>query len=295
MPATKPPAFMKSLILFRQIPRWLSVLVVIAAPQVAHAFPPAPHHVIFGMVRDDFGTPMTSSQVQVILETPTGTQLATKLVAFSGPGVNYQLEVPMDSGIAPDPYEPAALQIAARFKMVVVVGTVTNLPIQMTGDFSRLGQPGQQTRIDLTLGADVNGNGIPDAWELAYLAALHSNLTLADLTANSIIGPDGLTLLQEFLAGYYPFDPAESFRLQLIDANHGAPILQFTAITGRSYTVLGSADMQTWTPLPFVIPAEGSNGSTHSYYSAQDVRTLQVQVLQPLSGPEMHYFRLVLQ
>ena len=111
---------MKSSILFRQIPRWLSVLLVIGAPQVAHAFPPAPHHVIFGMVRDDFGTPMTSSQVQVILETPTGTQLATKLVAFSGPGVNYQLEVPMDSGIAPDPYEPAALQIAARFKMVVV-------------------------------------------------------------------------------------------------------------------------------------------------------------------------------
>src|SRR3974390_2244208 len=293
MPVTKPLAVMKSLISFLQIPRWLPLLAILAVPYIACAFPPAPHHVIFGLVRDDFGTPLTSPQVQIILETPTGTQLAAKIAPASAPGVNYQLEVPMDAGITPDPYEPAALQTAARFKMVVVVGLVTNLPIQMTGDFSRLGQPGQQTRIDLTLGTDVNGNGIPDAWELAYLAALHSNLTLADLTANSIIGPDGLTLLQEFLAGYYPFDPAESFRLQLIDTNQGAPILQFTAITGRSYTVLGSPDMQSWTPLPFVIPAEGSSGPTHAYYSAADVRTLQVQVLQPASGPEMHYFRLV--
>jgi len=286
---------MKYPVFFRRAPRWLTVLTLVVAPGIAHAFPPAPHHVIFGLVRDDFGTPLSSPQMLVILETPTGTQLATKIAAVSEPGVNYQLEVPMDSGIAPDPYEPAAMQIAAPFKMVVVVGTLTNLPIQMTGDFSRLGQPGQQTRIDLTLGTDVNGNGIPDAWELAYLAAIHSNLTLAELTANSVLGPDGLTLLQEFLAGYYPFDPADSFRLQLIDANHGSPILQFTAITGRSYTVLGSPDMQSWTPLPFVIPAEGSNGPTHSYYTARDVRALQLQVLQPASGPEMHYFRLVLQ
>lgn len=261
----------------------------------ARAYPPAPHHVIFGLVRDDFGTPMMSRQIQVILETPTGIRIATAISPAEAPGVNYQLEIPMDAGITPDLYEPSALQNAAPFKMVVVIGSVTNLPIQMAGDFSHLGLPGQQTRVDLTLGADVNGNGIPDAWELAYLAALHSNLTLADLSANSVLGPDGLTLLQEFLAGYYPFDPGDSFKLQLVDAHGGAPILQFTAITGRSYTVLGSADMQNWSPLSFVIPAEGTNGPAHSYYIAQAVNTLQVQVLQPGSGPEMHYFRLALQ
>lgn len=278
-------------------PRRLKYLLLggLLMASLARAYPPAPHHLIFGLVRDDFGTPMMSRQVQVILETPTGTQIATTISPAAAPGVNYQLEVPMDAGITPDVYEPSALQNAAPFKMVVVIGSITNLPIQMAGDFSHLGQPGQQTRIDLTLGADVNGNGIPDAWELAYLAALHSNLTLADLTANSILGPDGLTLLQEFLAGYYPFDPADSFKLQLVDANGGAPILQFTAITGRAYTLLGSSDMQNWSPLSFVIPAEGSNGPTHSYYISQAVRTLQIQVLQSAAGPEMHYFRLVLQ
>lgn len=273
----------------------LLLLCALFLTSLARAYPPAPHHLIFGLVRDDFGTPMMSPRVQVILETPTGTQIATTVSPASAPGVNYQLEVPMDAGITPDLYEPSALQNAAPFKMVVVIGAVTNLPIQMAGDFSHLGLPGQQTRIDLTLGADLNGNGIPDAWELAYLAALHSNLTLADLTANTILGPDGLTLLQEFLAGYYPFDPSDSFKLQLVDASGGLPTLQFTVITGRAYTVLGSPDMQNWSPLSFVIPAEGSNGATHDYYIAHSVSTLQVRVLQPASGPEMHYFRLVLQ
>jgi hypothetical protein len=197
----------------------------------------------------------------------------------------------MDSGVTADPYQSTALQTAAQFKMYVVVGSVTNLPIQMVGSFASLGQPAQQTRIDLTIGVDSNGDGIPDSWELAYLAALGSNLPLSSLNANLILSPDGLTLLQEYLAGYYPYDPSATFTLRLVSVNGGSPILEFTAITGRSYSIFGSSDLHTWTPLSFSIPAEGNGGPTHSYYFASDVRTLQVQALQPgsTSRPTLNF------
>ncbi len=259
------------------------------------AYPPAPDHVLYGLVRDDFGTPLLNSQAQVVLETPGGVQVAANLRPGLAPGVNYQLHVPMDSGTTLDLYEPTALIPTAAFKLYVVVGQVTNLPIQMSGNFSSLGQPGKQTRIDLTIGVDSNGDGIPDAWEIAYLAAIGSKLSLANVNANSIVGPDGLTLLQEYVAGYYPFDPADSFVLKLIDINGGSPVLQFTAITGRSYSVMGSNDLVTWLPLPFLIPAEGNTGPTHSVFVAPSVQTIQVQALQPAGGPQIRFFRLMLQ
>jgi hypothetical protein len=260
---------------------WIAVLGSLLLALSARAYPPAPFHVIYGVVRDDYGTPLMSSQVQVVLETPTGVQLATRISSGLAPGVNYRLEVPMDSGITADIYQPTALIIAAQFKIYVVIGQVTNVPVQMTGSFSALGQPARQTRIDLTLGVDSNGDGIPDSWELAYLAALGSNLTLPQLSANRVIGPSGLTVMQEFLAGYYPYDPADTFVLRLVSVSGGSPVLEFTGITGHSYSVLGSSDLRTWIPLSFRLPSEGPNGPQHAFYSASAVGTVQMQALQP--------------
>lgn len=281
---------------FSRFMAWLSCLLVLAfSLGPATAYPPAPDHVIYGLAKDEYGTPLLNSQAQVLLITPSGVQIAGSIVPNLGPGLNFQLNVPMDAGTAPDPYKPGALQTAAQFKMYVVVGLVTNLPIQMTGNFSQLGQPGKQTRIDLTLGFDSNGDGIPDSWELAFLAAIGSSLGLSQINAQSVLTPDGMTLLQQFLAGYYPFDPNDTFKLALIDYNAGSPILEFTAITSRSYTLLGSPDLQQWQPLSFRIPAEGSSGPVHSYYLAPDVRSLQIQAIQPASGPAARFFKLMLQ
>ncbi len=248
------------------------------------AFPPAPHHLIYGTVRDQYGTPLMTDQAQIILVTPTGVQLMTTVVPGLGFEMNYQLEVPMDAGLTADAYEPNALMAGASFTMLVVIGQTTNLPIQMTGNLSQLGQPGQQNRIDLTLGVDANGDGIPDAWELAYLAELGSNLGLGNINANSVIGLRGLTVLQEFLAGYYPYDPLDTLSLQLLSVSRGSALLQFIAMTGRYYSLLGSGDLRSWVPLSFRIPAEGSSGLIHSFYFAPGIQTLQVQTIQPGTG-----------
>ena len=269
--------------------------VALLLPPAVMAFPPAPHHLIYGTVRDEYGTPLMTDQALVILTTPTGVQLATTTVPGLAFDLNFELEVPMDAGLTADPYEPNALMAGASFQMVVVIGQTTNLPIQMVGNFEKLGQPGQQTRIDLTLGVDSNGDGIPDAWELAFLASIGSNLGLGSLSANLRLTGDGLTLLQEFYAGSYPFDPQAPFTLAVVNFNNGVPLFQFTAMTGRYYTLLGSPDLQTWSPLTFQIPAEGPTAVVRQYFFAPSIQTLQIQTIQPATGPTMRFFKMLLQ
>jgi len=267
--------------------------LVLVPPAIA--FPPVPHHVLYGLVRDEYGTPLLNAQATLVLQTPTGVQLTATITPGIALGENFEIKVPMDAGLTPDPYQPTALRSAAPFKIFVVLAQTTNLPIQMTGNYSLLGKPGQRTRVDLTLGVDSNGDGLPDAWELAFLAALGSPLSLSDLHLGMDVAGDGRTLQQEFLLGAYPFNPGQSFLVNLVGFSGGSPLLEFTTMTGRSYTVLGSSDLSHWTTLAFQIPAEGVAGAAHSYYSASDIRVLQVQALQPASGPPLRFFRLMLQ
>jgi len=83
--------------------------------------------------------------------------------------------------------------------------------------------------------------------------------------------------------------------VKLVSLHAGSPLLEFTTMLGRSYTVLGSPDLRNWTALSFQIPAEGSSALMRSYYYAPDIRTLQVQAIQPAAGPQMLFFRLLLQ
>ncbi len=268
---------------------------LLSLPLAALAFPPAPHHLIYGTARDEYGTPLMTSDAEVVLTTPTGVWLTTTVMPGIGFGMNFQLEVPMDAGLTPDPYEANALLPSAPFTMLVVIGETTNLPIQMTAGYLRMGQPAQESRIDLTLGVDSNGDGLPDEWELAYLATIGSSLSLSNLTSGMVVGPNGLTLLQEFLLGTYPFDPQQPFLLSVISPNHGSPVLQFTTMTGRYYTLYGSADLKTWTPINFLMPSDGTGGTAYSYYFAQGIQTVQIQAVQPAGGPTIRFFRMQLQ
>jgi hypothetical protein len=258
------------------------------------AFPPAPHHLVYGSVRDEYGTPLANNNALVILRTPSGITITGSILPGVAPGINYELQVPMDAGISADLYQQSALKTSAPFKIYVVTDQTVSTPIQMAGDYSLLGQPGEKTRLDLTLGVDVNNDGLPDAWEYAFLSTLGLNLTLADLNANMDLANNNRTLRQEFLLGYYPFDPGNALTLTLIDINGGAPLLEFQGMTGRSYTVEGSADLKEWTPLAFQIPGE-VGGKVHSYYYSPGISTVPVQVIQPAAGPAMNFFQLKLQ
>ena len=297
---------MKKLFSFRSVvipedaPRAVIVMALLAMllhlPAV-RAFPPAQDCLIYGVVKDQYGTPLVNSAARVLLVSSNGTQLATSIAPGLAIGINFALSVPMDAGVTPDPYTPNALTAGTPYKLYVVIGSTTNLPIEMTkmaNGYALMGQPAQQTRLDLTLGVDSNGDGIPDAWEKEFLASIGTNIALANLNLSADYAHDGRTLKQEYLLGNYPLNPEDSFNVRLISLEGSAPLLEFTTMLGRSYAAFGSADLKSWTALSFTVPADGQNAAVRSYYYAPDIRTLRVRIIVPSGAPQMQFFKLQL-
>jgi hypothetical protein len=262
----------------------------------SYAYPPGPYHLLYGTVRDQYGTPITLTTAKVVLQTPSGIQFAAPIVpGGSIPGVNYQLKVPLDSGSAPDLYQPGVLLPAASYKLLVVIGSVTNLPIEMSTNYLSLGQWAKTARFDLTLGVDSNGDGLSDAWEYAFMSMIGTNLPLSSLTANTILTPDGLTLRQEYLLGTAVFDPGDPLNIIFVGFTGTSPILQFPVVTGRSYRVLASPDLHSWSPVSFNLATEGLGGPTHSFYFAPGVATIQVYLAPPPPGTSKQFYRVLVQ
>lgn len=101
-------------------------------------------------------------------------------------------------------------------------------------------------------GGDTDGDGIPDAWMTRYFG--HPSGKPEDLsTAKQDADDDGMTNLQEYLAGTDPRDPASALRL--IMATDTSVELSFTAAADRSYTVeysdsLAPTDWQRLADIP---------------------------------------------
>ena len=263
------------------------------APTV-RANPPAPYNLLYGVVRDKYGTPLTSATAKIVLQTPGGAVLSAAVIPGYAPGVNYRLKVPMDSAQTPDLYQPKAQQANAPYKLYVVMNNVTNLPIEMTGNYALLGQPGAVARFDLTLGVDANGDGIPDSWELAFLATIGVSVPLSSLNANSVLTPDGLTLRQQYLFGTYPFNPSQPCEVTFVDFNGTSPHLQFPTMTARYYSVLASTDTQHWNTVNFSLPGD-STGTTRSYYYAPGITTQDVYVAPPANNGKALFYRVLVQ
>ena len=102
------------------------------------------------------------------------------------------------------------------------------------------------------IGLDSDGDGIPDSWMLQYfghptgLAGDHSR-------AQDDADGDGMTNLQEYLAGTNPLDSQSAMKLsaQLVNPATGRPQFAFTAVAGVSYTLLFSDNLASriWTKL----------------------------------------------
>ena len=274
---------------------WLTPIVLVLSLLFVRANPPAPYTLITGLVRDQYGTPLTSAKATVLFQTQSGVVVSGQVLPGYAPGINYLLRVPMDSGQTPDPYEADAQFGGAKFKLWVVLNNTTNLPIEMSGVFDQLGKPGAQVRINLTLGVDSNGDGIPDAWENGFLAALGLNLPLSSLNANSVLTPDGLTLRQQYVFGAYPFNPSEPCKVTFAGFRGSSPHLVFPTVTGRSYTVLSSSDTRTWNVVPFYLPTDDSAGPARNSYYSPGVGSMEVYVVPSAAPSTAQFYRVLVQ
>jgi hypothetical protein len=260
----------------------------------ALAFPPAPHHLVYGAVRDEMGNPLSSTSAEVLLDVGGAPLARTSVTAGGGePGVNYRLAIPLDSGATADLYKPTALRPTVPFRMRVKIGSTTYLPIEMSSAAHLLTRPGEASRVDLTLGVDSDGDGMPDAWERALIQMLGGNSSLEAIRPGDDSDGDGMKNLDEYLAGTYAFDPADGFVLEIVPGSDRAPLLEFTAIRGRSYTILASEDMTSWTPIAFRLPADAADAPGQETLRATETRLIRARVNPPeATQPAGRFFKL---
>jgi hypothetical protein len=124
-----------------------------------------------------------------------------------------------------------------------------------------------------TNSADTDGDGIPDDWEIAHgLDPRDRGDAALDQDA------DGLSNLQEYLAGTDPIDPQSRLTLTAAAPDENSIVIRFTAVKGRSYTVQYRTDLFSgqWQKLQDVTaqPATGlltvddptARGDTQRFY-----------------------------
>jgi hypothetical protein len=270
----------------RSLRRFVVSVAFLSFAMQALAYPPAPPHEIYGLVRGTDGGPLSSSSAKLIFKTDEGVQIKGSVSSIVNQGVNYQLTIPMDAAISPDPYIPEALTPLAPFRISVLIGGVTNLPIEMNGDYKLLGQYGESTRIDLTLGVDSDGDGLPDVWEEILISMLGGTNTLEEIRPEDDSDQDGMSNMDEYLAGTYAFDANDVFKLYVKEIAEDRTVFNFLGIKDRSYQIQQSSDLRTWKSCSFTVPAEGVEERT--FFNATVSSVLEVEVV---STNAVRFFR----
>jgi hypothetical protein len=103
----------------------------------------------------------------------------------------------------------------------------------------------QPAKLIIT-GVDSDGDGIPDSWmsqHFGHVGALASDYSRAQDDPDN----DGMSNLQEYLAGTDPLDPLSCLQLQLRAPSPGTagPVLSFTAMAGIDYTLQHCDDLSS--------------------------------------------------
>jgi hypothetical protein len=270
----------------------MALLAVFLCQSAAWAYPPAPDCIVYGLVKDQYGNPLLNPADLVILQTTTGVQVVANIQPNLAVGINYAIQVPMDSGSIPPPYVSNALTAGTEFQLLVAVNSATNVPIEMQNSNLTLNAPSQMLQQNLTLGQGLGASGVPLAWAEAFLASLGLNVPAGSINPYGVYTPDGRTLQQEYVLGNFPYQ-TNAFNVQIVSQSAGSAVLAFTSAAGHTYTASGSPDLKNWTPLSFTIPAVGSTPLT-SYYSSSN-QPVQIQTIQPGPTPQIQFFRLQLQ
>lgn len=233
---------------------------MLLGPVALHAFPPAPFHTLYGMVRDENGNSLQVEGAQVVLYRGTTEVLRQTIGAGRLLDQNYQIRLRMDmfrpgtqtyTGLASSGGEP--------FSLAIILNNVVYHPIEMSTPRA-VGLPGERIRLDLTLGVDTIGDGIPDAWKQSQLYAAGippdgNGWNLGLITRDGDFDGDGVSNWNEYLAGTYAVDPADFLDLQVMENVDGYARLRFFAIYGKTYAVESSADLITWTATTIHLPA----------------------------------------
>jgi hypothetical protein len=190
---------------------------------------------------------------------------------------NYQLDVRLDHNRGGTTlYTEKALATQGAFGMAVDIGGTRYYPIEVAGTLAA-GKGGERVRLDLTLGQDSDGDGLPDVWEQWQLYQAgkdpdeDGNWALHLIDKDGDFDGDGNSNWLEYLAGTFAGDATERFALDIKEKTETGVRFSFFAITGKTYTIETTTDLKTWTRIPFSVGAPASGSQS---WQAPDVRVV---------------------
>ena len=216
------------------------------------AYPPAPHHIIEGIVRNELGNPLEGENLKIKVISDDGTTIVNSFVkSVIRPGVNYSLKIPMSSNSGSKMFDTKSFYHRMNFNIVINIAGKEYIPIEMLGNFNSMGRPGGITQLDLTLGEDLDGDGLPDAWERSIADAY--GLSINEILPGGDNDKDGLTNLQEYKSGNYAFDSEDGVVINNFIHNNDRIEFEFFSIIGRSYEIYESTDLKKWNLKKFKI------------------------------------------
>lgn len=279
-----------------RLPTLLAIctLLVLVGPGITHAFPPAPTYTVFGNVRDQVGQRIVAEGAEIVL-LKDGAEIGRTPVRSNQLDRNYELNIRIDmnrSGTAL--YSENAVSSQGLFSLMVEMNGSLFYPIEVDGDLTA-GQGGERVRLDLTLGEDRDGDGLPDVWEMwqLYQAGFfpdeNGDWPLGLIGRNDDFDGDGLSNHDEYIAGTFAGDATETFGLKIKEKSETSARFEFFAITGKTYTLESSVDAQTWTRIPFSVAAPAPGEISHT---AVDVGILSAFTTPLADASDRELFRL---
>ncbi|MES2707047.1 MAG: hypothetical protein V4726_10645 [Verrucomicrobiota bacterium] len=222
--------------------------------------------------------------------------MRTQLTGAAGTDYNYQLRVKFDMlRELSAAYSSRALSAGTVFTLAVESGGQVFYPIEMASP-TAVGAPAERRRLNLTLGVDSDGDGLPDAWEHSQLHHAGiipgaSGWDLSLITRDGDFDRDGVGNYAEYLAGTYAADASSTLDLKIREKLPEAVRLEFYAIYGKSYTLQSSPDLKTWTTVNFSLSAPDANPppTPHPLLAAA---TTGVVSIYTAAGSAATYYRL---
>ncbi|GAA5117662.1 hypothetical protein JIN84_17045 [Luteolibacter yonseiensis] len=278
-------------------PRYPALLGILLTALPLQAFPPAPFHTIYGDVRDDQGALIPADGAAVVMSQGGVQKMREQLTAGNGADFNYQLRMRIDMGRnLTSSYSSLVVSTASAYTLSVDIGGVSYQPLEITAGTPTVGGPASRIRLDLTLGVDSDGDGLPDAWEESQLYQAGylpgpDGWDLSLLDRNGDLDKDGLSNATEYIAGTYAGDANSTISLAIKEKAGEDVRLETYAIYGKSYTIESSMDLKTWTATSFSTTNPATDASA-SFKSALVSTTTGITSLYVKAAATNTYYRL---
>ena len=237
-----------------------SIMLISLIAGVVYAGQPQPPVIIYGQIRDEFGYPKDEGAEVAVLDLTNALNECGSYVLDGAIhiGVNYSISVPLEDA---KPFiRTNATQQGNPAKVVVRIDGVEQ-PTVPAGAFT-VPQPGGALKLDLSIAQDVDGDGLPDAWEelmVAWSGGMFSSIQ--DINPNDDPDGDGMSNYKEYLAGTFPFLATDLFEITRSERNSvsGRIALTFSTVSTHKYHVLisGSLSEPEWNQAALALTVDG--------------------------------------